>query len=203
MSDDNTERGEDYTDDEFDIWVHTASAEELRQAFRLGEHGEPLAELTTTTGAALIGSTVTVSEAAARMGKAEKTVRRMLAKGELEGAAKVPGPTGDTWQIPVAAVESYLAGQKAGEKQPGQIERQVQTATRVQELEQALAAAKDETARERAALVEERHRRELIETQLAERERYLQTLEAIAARMLPPAPARRRWWSRSKGDATG
>lgn len=169
----------------------------------MSDDEKPLGELTTTTGAAMIGSTVTVSEAAARLGKAEKTVRRMLAKGDLEGAIKAPGPTGDTWQIPVAAIESYLARERAGEKQPGQVERQVQTATRVQELEAALAAARDDAARERAALVEERHRRELIETQLAERERYLQTLEAIAARMLPPAPAKRRWWSRSKGDATG
>jgi transposase len=154
---------------------------------------EPMAELTTTTGTALVGSTVSVSEAAARLGKAEKTVRRMLAKGDLEGAAKVPGPTGDAWQIPVASVESLLARERAG-----QADRQVKAATRVQELETALAAAQAETAQQRAALIEERHQRELVETRLAERERYLQTLEAIAARMLPAAPAKRRWWSRSK-----
>lgn len=163
----------------------------------------PLGELTTTTGAALIGSTVSVSEAATRLGKAEKTVRRMLAKGDLEGAVKVPGPTGDTWQIPVAAIESHLARERAGEQQPGQVERQVQTATRVQELEAALAAAREETAQQRAALIEERHQRELVEARMAERERYLQTLEAIAARMLPAAPAKRRWWQRSKDTPTG
>lgn len=164
---------------------------------------QPVAELTTTTGAGLIGSTVSVSEAATRLGKAEKTVRRMLAKGELEGAAKVPGLTGDTWQIPVAAIESFLARERAGEPQPAQVERQAQTATRVQELETALAAAREETARERAALVEERHQRELLEVRMAERERYLQTLEAIAARMLPAAPEKRRWWQRSKETPTG
>ena len=127
----------------------------------------------------------------------------MLAKGDLEGAAKVPGPTGDTWQIPLAAVESYLARERAGEKQPGQVERTAQTVSRVAELEAALAAAQKEAAAERAALVEERHRRELVEVQLAERERYLQTLEAVAARMLPAAPVKRRWWKRSKENPTG
>jgi excisionase family DNA binding protein len=160
-------------------------------------------ELTTTTGPGVIGSTLTVGEAATRMGKAEKTVRRMLAKGDLEGAAKVPGPTGDTWQIPVAAVESYLARERAGHKQPGQVERQAQTASRVVELEAALAAAVEQAEQERAARVEERHQRELLEVRLAERERYLQTLEAVAARMLPAAPVKQRWWKRSKDTPPG
>lgn len=164
---------------------------------------EALLELTTTTGPGVIGTTLSVSDTATRLGKAEKTVRRMLAKGDLEGAAKVPGPTGDTWQIPLAAVESYLARERAGEKQPGQVERTAQTVSRVAELEAALAAAQKEAAAERAALVEERHRRELVEVQLAERERYLQTLEAVAARMLPAAPVKRRWWQRSKENPTG
>jgi hypothetical protein len=168
----------------------------------LAERDAPL-ELTTTTGPGVIGTTLSVSDAATRLGKAEKTVRRMLAKGDLEGAAKVPGPTGDTWQIPLAAVESYLARERAGEKQPGQVERTAQTVSRVAELEAALAAAQKEAAAERAALVEERHRRELVEVQLAERERYLQTLEAVAARMLPAAPVKRRWWQRSKENPTG
>lgn len=143
------------------------------------ETSQPL-ELTTTTGQAQVGSTLGVSEAAARLGKAEKTVRRMLAKGELEGARKVPSPVGDTWQIPVAAVESYLAGQ-----QGGHVAGHVQSVSRVQELEKEVA--------------ELRHQVELRDMQLAERERYLQTLEALTARMLPAGgetSKKRRWWGK-------
>lgn len=141
------------------------------------ETEQPL-ELTTKTGTAEIGSTLGVSEAAARLGKSEKTVRRMLAKGELEGAIKTPSPTGDTWQIPVAAVESYLAGQQGG-LVPSRVQGAV---TRVQELER--------------EVTELRHQVELRDMQLAERERYLQTLEALTGRMLTTGaePAKKRWW---------
>lgn len=142
-------------------------------------------ELTATTGPAQIGTTLSVSETAARLGKAEKTVRRMLAKGELEGAAKVPSPVGDTWQIPLAAVESYLAAQGGQQGGPGHGHGVSQS--RVQELER--------------EVVELRHQVELRDMQLAEKERYLQTLEALTARMLPAAPAKKkRWWS--KGGST-
>lgn len=126
---------------------------------------QPL-ELTTKAGTAEVGSTIGVSEVAARLGKSEKTVRRMLAKNELEGATKTPSATGDTWQIPVAAVESYLAGQQGG-LVPSRVQASV---SRVQELER--------------EVVELRHQVELRDMQLQERERYLQTLEALTSRML-------------------
>ena len=140
---------------------------------------EPL-QLTTSTGVSQVGTTLGVSEAAARLGRAEKTIRRMLAKGELEGAAKVPGPAGDTWQIPLASVESYRAAQ--GGRKTAQGSGQGMGASRVAELEREVA--------------ELRHQVELRDMQLAERERYLQTLEALASRMLPAAPTKKRWWSK-------
>jgi excisionase family DNA binding protein len=142
---------------------------------------QPL-ELTTKAGTAEIGSTIGVSEVAARLGKSEKTVRRMLAKNELEGATKTPSATGDTWQIPVAAVESYLAGQQGG-LVPSRVQASV---SRVQELER--------------EVVELRHQVELRDMQLQERERYLQTLEALTSRMLPAGneTTKKRWWARKK-----
>jgi excisionase family DNA binding protein len=145
---------------------------------------QPL-ELTTKAGTAEVGSTIGVSEVAARLGKSEKTVRRMLAKNELEGATKTPSATGDTWQIPVAAVESYLAGQQGG-LVPSRVQASV---SRVQELER--------------EVVELRHQVELRDMQLQERERYLQTLEALTSRMLTAGDetTKKRWWARKNKPA--
>jgi len=145
---------------------------------------QPL-ELTTKAGTAEVGSTIGVSEVAARLGKSEKTVRRMLAKNELEGATKTPSATGDTWQIPVAAVESYLAGQQGG-LVPSRVQANM---SRVQELER--------------EVVELRHQVELRDMQLQERERYLQTLEALTSRMLPAGDetTKKRWWARKNKPA--
>ena len=141
-------------------------------------------ELTTSTSSAEIGTTLSVTEAAARLGKAEKTVRRMLAKSELEGARKVPSPTGDTWQIPLATVESYLAAQQNAGHRGGHVSGQAAAMSRVQDLER--------------EVVELRHQVEMRDMQLAEKERYLQTLEALTSRMLPPAaPKKKRWWAKS------
>lgn len=145
---------------------------------------QPL-ELTTKAGTAEVGSTIGVSEVAARLGKSEKTVRRMLAKNELEGATKTPSATGDTWQIPVAAVESYLAGQQGG-LVPSRVQASV---SRVQELER--------------EVVELRHQVEIKDMQLQERERYLQTLEALTSRMLTAGDetTKKRWWARKNKPA--
>ena len=152
---------------------------------------QPL-ELTTKAGTAEVGSTIGVSEVAARLGKSEKTVRRMLAKNELEGATKTPSATGDTWQIPVAAVESYLAGQQGG-LVPSRVQASV---SRVQELER--------------EVVELRHQVELRDMRererdmrWEERERYLQTLEALTSRMLTAGDetTKKRWWARKNKPA--
>lgn len=143
-------------------------------------------QLTTTTGVSQIGTTLSVSMAAARLGVSEKTVRRMISAGKLEGAAKTQGVSGETWAVPLAAVESYIAaraGQPAGHgasRGSGQVE------------------INQELRRENAQL---RHTVEMQAMQLQERERYLQTLEAITSRMLPAAPQTtpRKWW-RKKGE---
>ena len=52
------------------------------------------------------GTTVTISEAARRTGTSISTLRRRLAKGQVPGAHKAPGPDGEEWRIPVAALDS-------------------------------------------------------------------------------------------------
>ena len=146
----------------------------------MSDETEQPRELTTTTGTAETGSTIGVSEAAARLGKSEKTVRRLLAKNELAGAVKTPSQAGDTWQIPVAAIDSYLATQRDTPRTSAT----TATANRLQELER--------------EIVELRHQVQLRDMQLAERERYLATLEALTGRMLPTghvgSDKRKRWW---------
>ena len=49
---------------------------------------------------------LTIAEAAAAFGISVTSVRRLLSKGKLVGAAKVPGPKGVTYRIPSAAFEA-------------------------------------------------------------------------------------------------
>jgi hypothetical protein len=51
-------------------------------------------------------TTVTISEAAARTGVSVQTWRRRLKAGQVAGAYKTAGAQGETWQIPVAALDS-------------------------------------------------------------------------------------------------
>lgn len=51
------------------------------------------------------GSTVSISEAARRSGVSVSTLRRRLTKGQVPGAYKAPGPDGEEWRIPVAALD--------------------------------------------------------------------------------------------------
>lgn len=50
------------------------------------------------------GTTVTISEASKRSGISISTLRRRLAKGQIPGAHKAPGPDGEEWRIPVASI---------------------------------------------------------------------------------------------------
>lgn len=49
---------------------------------------------------------LTIAEAAAAFGISVTSVRRLLSKGKLAGAAKIPGPKGVTYRIPSAAFEA-------------------------------------------------------------------------------------------------
>jgi excisionase family DNA binding protein len=54
------------------------------------------------------GKLLSVPEVAYRFGVDPSTVRRMLYRGEFDGAFKLGG----RWKIPAAVVESYIEGQK-------------------------------------------------------------------------------------------
>jgi len=49
---------------------------------------------------------VTIAEAASRTGVSVQTWRRRLKAGQVAGAYKTAGAQGETWQIPVAALDS-------------------------------------------------------------------------------------------------
>lgn len=50
------------------------------------------------------GTTVSISEAARRLGVSVSTVRRRLKAGEIDGAYKAPGPDGEEYRIPVSSL---------------------------------------------------------------------------------------------------
>ncbi len=60
------------------------------------------------------GTTVTLADAAEKYGVSRSTLKRRLADGEIQGAHKLPGPRGDEWHLPVAALEAlgYRPGQE-------------------------------------------------------------------------------------------
>jgi len=50
------------------------------------------------------GTTLTIAEAAERFDVSAVTLRRRIRAGEIAGATKRPGPKGDEWLLPVAAL---------------------------------------------------------------------------------------------------
>ena len=74
------------------------------------EIGDIIARLTTIA--------VTISEAARRTGTSISTLRRRLAKGQVPGAHKAPGPDGEEWRIPVAALDSIESTPKEKRARP-------------------------------------------------------------------------------------
>lgn len=59
-----------------------------------------------TAGAAPEPEGLTIGEAVARFEVGANTLRRWLQRGELPGAVKVPSTKGDTYRIPLAALEA-------------------------------------------------------------------------------------------------
>ena len=137
------------------------------------------------------GTTLTISEAARRSGVSISTLRRRLAKGSIPGAHKAPGPDGEEWRIPVAALEG-LSGESSKrttsddrENELEELRRQLENERRTRELAEALLDS------------ERRGREDLARTVDVLRE----TIETLN-RALPPAPSPTstksgRWWKRS------
>ena len=126
------------------------------------------------------GTTVTISEAARRTGTSISTLRRRLAKGQVPGAHKAPGPDGEEWRIPVAALDSIEPTPKEKRARPED--------DLVDELT-TLRATLAET--ERRAVVAEA----LLDSERRAREDLSKTVEVLREsiealnRALPPAPS--------------
>lgn len=156
------------------------------------EH-EPLA-LPATASAGHYGTMLPLPEAAARLGRSVQTVRRMVTRGELEGAEKGSGPFGPQWLVPLATVESLLARRQA----TALPHPMIQARPTPDALEAALVELKTELAATRAELATER-------AVSAERAQQLEALHstmrtlAITAASTTPA-TRKRWWRRTNTD---
>ena len=115
------------------------------------------------------GTTVTISEAARRLGVSVSTVRRRLKAGEVPGAHKVPGPDGMEYRIPVAALPDPSTAPPEDDLE--ELRRELEDERRARELAEALLES------------ERRGRDELARTVEVLRE----SIEALN-RALPPAP---------------
>lgn len=116
------------------------------------------------------GTTVTISEASKRSGVSISTLRRRLAKGQIPGAHKAPGPDGEEWRIPVASIPEPSDNQP--DSSTDDLRRELDDALRRAELAEALLDS------------ERRAREDLSKTVDVLRE----SIEALN-RALPPAPS--------------
>lgn len=158
------------------------------------EQAAPLGELTTHSTADL-GTTLTVREVAARLGKSAKTVRRMVLAGSFSDAHQAPIPNGGgqtQWVVPYASVLAWERDQadKATRVAPA---ARPQPDEREQELER-LRQENNDLRRDLA----------VAQTQASERARTADDLRAaldLLNRALPAAggeqQTRRRRWRRS------
>lgn len=131
------------------------------------------------------GTTLTITEAAQRLGVSVTTLRRRLKEGKVSGAHKAPGPDGEEWRIPVASIPEP-SDNRTTTNVEDDLRRQLDNEKRARELAEALLDS------------ERRGREELSRTVDVLREA-IETLH----RALPPVSATTdvksaRWWKRSK-----
>lgn len=112
------------------------------------------------------GTTLSVKQAAERVGVHEQTLRRWLWAGKVDGAHLVPHGKGEQWRIPVASLEQL--GKQEAKPTATQAEAE-QLRQRVAELEQQLEL-------QRALADERRH----------ELDQLHQTMRALSAGVRPP-----------------
>jgi len=130
---------------------------------------------------------LTIAEAAAAYGLSVSSVRRKLKAGELAGAVKVPGPKGEEYRIPPAALEAL--GYRPKETRSGA----VLTAARASLEAEQLAARVVELE---ALLEVERIRKQAAEEKAEALAENLSDLRDALARipLALEAPKRRRWF---------
>lgn len=187
------------------------------------EHSEPLqlpaAGDTTPTqrvgGDHGHGTTLSLKEAAERLGIHEQTVRRAVKAGRVPGAHTVPHGKGEQWRVPVASLEA-IRPQAAPQVQ--QVSELGELRKRVGELEAQLAVQR--------ALADERDRaltqlhatvralgaglQQGAQTSDADRADYPNPLliadalkaELEALKAKQATQGRRRWWKRNPGNSS-
>lgn len=124
---------------------------------------------------------LTIAEAASGYGLSVSSIRRLIKKGNLSGAVKVPGPKGVTYRIPPASLEAL--GYKMKETQSGALLTAARAnleaeelAKKVKELEASL-----EVESMRRQLAEERER--LKDEQIEDLRLFTETLRTALDKM--------------------
>lgn len=102
------------------------------------------------------GSSLTLTQAAARSGLSISTWRRRIKAGKAEGAYLAPSPVGDEWRIPVATVEAAAASQRVSATSDTEPAELAALRSRISELEQLLAVQRA-LADERRAMLDQLH----------------------------------------------
>lgn len=152
------------------------------------EHPAALPVVTSSAGH---GSTLTLRDAAERLGVSLKTVRRMVDRGDLPGAELRPGPSGPQWLVSVAAIEQVLAARsqpvtspvvRASAPPSALQDELVQLRLKVAELERRTAVA-EAVAQERSQELERLHES-------------FRVLALTASTNTEPPAGQRRWWQR-------
>jgi excisionase family DNA binding protein len=131
------------------------------------------------------GTTLSLKEAAQRLGVHEQTVRRAVKAGKVPGAHTVPHGKGEQWRVPVAALEALSK----------QTPVQVAEASETEQLRQRVAVLEQQLELQRALADERRHQLDQLH----------QTMRALSAGVQPPdqavpvvaQPERKRWWRRA------
>lgn len=146
-----------------------------------------------------MGTLVPLAEAATRLGWSTKTAYRKARAGQLPGAHKVPGATGEQWVVPVVLVEQLqaTATAKATLDNPDKVQA-TELHAKVQRLELALAIATAE-AKERAQALDNMQGAMRALTAASNQFTVInqaQAQELAAAKTALAALLARKWWQR-------
>ena len=119
------------------------------------------------------GTTLSLREAAQRLGVHEQTVRRAVKAGSVPGAHLVTSGKGQQWRVPVAALEAMSK----------QTPVQVAEASETEQLRQRVAVLEQQLELQRALADERRHQLDQLH----------QTMRALSAGVQPPDQVAQEW----------
>ena len=134
--------------------LEAVSSSDLTSPLELPEKTE---EKRTAGASSVEPEGLTIAEAVARFEVGANTLRRWLQRGELPGAVKVPSSKGDTYRIPLAALEGRGLKLRGGEEVASGA-----SAAALEKVEADLRKARAATERAEAALREAEDRARLI-----------------------------------------